>query len=171
MQAGSTKLNQPADQNDRSAKANNYSVGYGRPPKHSQFKPGQSGNPKGRPKKASTTLRAELFKLYTDPITLREGNKKHRVPRLVAIHRRQVEQALKGDQRAIQGSLKIAMMLELLDQAAAAQPLNSYDLSREEIAQLTDEELEEFLTIQRREREFLIITRERLRSPASKDAP
>lgn len=25
------------------------SVGYGKPPKHSQFKKGQSGNPKGRP--------------------------------------------------------------------------------------------------------------------------
>ena len=25
-------------------------VGYGKPPKHSQFKPGQSGNPQGRPK-------------------------------------------------------------------------------------------------------------------------
>jgi hypothetical protein len=29
-------------------------VGYGRPPKHSQFRKGQSGNPKGRPKKRKT---------------------------------------------------------------------------------------------------------------------
>ena len=27
-----------------------YEVGYGRPPKSGQFKNGQSGNPKGRPK-------------------------------------------------------------------------------------------------------------------------
>ena len=27
-----------------------YAVGYGRPPTSSQFQPGQSGNPKGRPK-------------------------------------------------------------------------------------------------------------------------
>lgn len=26
-----------------------YKIGYGRPPQHTQFKPGQSGNPKGRP--------------------------------------------------------------------------------------------------------------------------
>lgn len=26
-------------------------VGYGRPPKHSQFRPGESGNPKGRPRR------------------------------------------------------------------------------------------------------------------------
>jgi hypothetical protein len=30
----------------------NYGVGYGKPPKASQFSPGQSGNPKGRPKGA-----------------------------------------------------------------------------------------------------------------------
>jgi hypothetical protein len=28
-----------------------YEVGYGKPPKHSQFPKGKSGNPKGRPKK------------------------------------------------------------------------------------------------------------------------
>ena len=27
-----------------------YQVGFGKPPKHAQFKPGKSGNPKGRPK-------------------------------------------------------------------------------------------------------------------------
>jgi hypothetical protein len=27
-----------------------YEVGYGRPPRHSQFRPGESGNPGGRPK-------------------------------------------------------------------------------------------------------------------------
>jgi hypothetical protein len=32
-----------------------YSVGYGKPPKQHQFKPGQSGNPRGRPKGAKNT--------------------------------------------------------------------------------------------------------------------
>jgi hypothetical protein len=47
-----------ADQNDDQDK-----VGYGKPPKHSQFQPGQSGNPRGRPKGArgvKTDLSAEL---------------------------------------------------------------------------------------------------------------
>jgi hypothetical protein len=37
-----------------------YTVGYGKPPKHSQFKPGKSGNPKGRPKKTGTITDAFL---------------------------------------------------------------------------------------------------------------
>ena len=32
-------------------KDSEYSVGYRKPPRHSQFKPGRSGNPKGRPRK------------------------------------------------------------------------------------------------------------------------
>jgi len=35
---------------DKKDKKSTYQVGYGKPPKATQFKPGQSGNPKGRPK-------------------------------------------------------------------------------------------------------------------------
>ena len=47
-----------------------YSVGYKRPPQHTRFKAGQSGNPKG---KAIGTLnlqerpRARVFRAYPDP--------------------------------------------------------------------------------------------------------
>ena len=36
----------------------NYAVGYGRPPKEFQFRPGTSGNAKGRPKRARTPEKA-----------------------------------------------------------------------------------------------------------------
>ena len=36
--------------NDKGGKPENYIVGYGKPPDHTQFKPGQSGNPHGRRK-------------------------------------------------------------------------------------------------------------------------
>ena len=39
---------------DQSAEGD-YEVGYGKPPKHSRFKPGQSGNPKGRPRVPATS--------------------------------------------------------------------------------------------------------------------
>ena len=38
------------------SKHKDYDVGYGKPPKSGQFKPGQSGNPKGRPPRRSTDV-------------------------------------------------------------------------------------------------------------------
>jgi hypothetical protein len=44
-----------------------YQVGFGRPPRHSQFRPGESGNPGGRPKgrrSFKTDIAAALDKLF-----------------------------------------------------------------------------------------------------------
>jgi hypothetical protein len=44
--------NDPLQAEEPPAEAAEEKVGYGRPPRHSRFKPGQSGNPRGRPKGA-----------------------------------------------------------------------------------------------------------------------
>jgi hypothetical protein len=49
-------------------------VGYGRPPKANQFKPGKSGNPKGRPK-GSLNLVTDLAAELTEQITVREDGR------------------------------------------------------------------------------------------------
>jgi hypothetical protein len=77
------------------------SVGYGRPPTHSRFKPGQSGNPKGRPKGRSNVV-AERRKFYTAKVVIREGGKKRRVSRLAAVDWSIWHRAMKGDVRAAQ---------------------------------------------------------------------
>lgn len=46
---------------DQPAQTNNYDVGYGKPPKKTQFTKGQSGNPRGRPKRPETVSLGELF--------------------------------------------------------------------------------------------------------------
>lgn len=56
--------------------ANNYEVGYGRPPKTGQFKPGQSGNNKGRPKGRKNVNPFELIdKELACTIPLKDGSK------------------------------------------------------------------------------------------------
>ena len=44
----------PPDEPLGKSQSQDSDVGYGRPPKASQFKPGQSGNPNGRPRGAKT---------------------------------------------------------------------------------------------------------------------
>ncbi|GAA6164002.1 hypothetical protein NBRC116590_17060 [Pelagimonas sp. KU-00592-HH] len=46
------------------------SVGYGKPPKEHQWKPGQSGNPKGRPKN-STEYLARYAEILNEPVKAR----------------------------------------------------------------------------------------------------
>ena len=75
-------------------------VGYGRPPKHSRFKPGQSGNPKGRPKGAKS--QKTIFQEALDArIEYLEQGKRQSATRRELVVLKLVEKALKGDARAI----------------------------------------------------------------------
>ena len=75
-------------------------VGYKRPPKSSQFKSGQSGNPKGRKKHVAnfkTDLTAELREL----IVVRENGRERRITKQQAFIKTLMALAIKGDIRAI----------------------------------------------------------------------
>jgi hypothetical protein len=74
-------------------------VGYGRPPQTHQFKPGQSGNPKGRPKSAKneTTI---LRNLLNRKIEMRQDGKLRKISLLEAMLLRFAEDALKGNPKA-----------------------------------------------------------------------
>jgi hypothetical protein len=74
-------------------------VGYGRPPKHSQFQPGQSGNPNGRPKDRRN-LKTELEEELGERILVREGEKQQRITKRHAVIKGQLAKAIKGDTRA-----------------------------------------------------------------------
>ena len=55
-------------------KKGDYEVGYGKPPKHSRWKPGQSGNP-GGPKKGSRGIRKDLHKALEARHSIRVNGK------------------------------------------------------------------------------------------------
>ena len=73
-------------------------IGYGCPPVHSQFKPGQSGNPSGRAK-GSQNLKTLFNKILNEEISLREGSDVKKISKAEAIVRGVVIGALKGDPR------------------------------------------------------------------------
>lgn len=89
------------------SKKNEYEIGYGKPPKSGQFRKGQSGNPKGRPK-GMPNLNRIIQQLLSEQVTIAEGGKKRRVSTLVATLMRLKEKALKGDMRAIERLLVLA---------------------------------------------------------------
>ncbi len=59
-------------------------IGYGRPPLHSRFKPGESGNPRGRPK-GTASFKSDLLEELSETIAVREGGSEVRITKRRAI--------------------------------------------------------------------------------------
>jgi hypothetical protein len=92
-----------------------YEVGYGRPPKATRFKPGQSGYPKGRPrqsKNGKTLLQQEL----NEVVFVNEGGRHRRMSKRQAYFKTLVNRALKDPRYA-------ALLMKTMEQ---------YDLVKDE---------------------------------------
>lgn len=100
----------PPDNSPASGRGATFSVGYGKPPVHTRFKPGQSGNSRGR-RKGQRNIHTVLDEALSQRITIREGNRTRSLTKLDAVILTMVNAALKGDAKA-QASL-ITMMRSL----------------------------------------------------------
>jgi Family of unknown function (DUF5681) len=136
---------------DNNAKPD-YPVGYGRPPEHSRFKKGQSGNPTGRRRytqsdRARQLMSQELFRR----VPVREGDQVRHMPAVQALVRSLILQAIKGKSapaRVVLAMLKILDApgtAELLDQTVTkivttiidpGQPMDTSKLSESEFDEL-----------------------------------
>jgi len=74
-------------------------VGYRRPPKRTQFQPGQSGNPQGRAK-GVRNLKTDLMEELCDKVSVRENGQESFISKQRAIVKTLVAAAIKGDMRA-----------------------------------------------------------------------
>jgi hypothetical protein len=84
-----------------------YEVGYGKPPRHSRFKPGHSANPAGR-KKGVANFKTDVENTLQLPVQLSEAGKTKRVSTQQAALARLKQKALNGDGRALDRALKLA---------------------------------------------------------------
>lgn len=83
-----------------------YEVGYGKPPKATQFKPGQSGNPRGRPQK-DVSLRGLIEDELDRKIVVKDGGYPVTMKKREVIARRLVDQACQGDARALRAMREV----------------------------------------------------------------
>src|SRR3979411_204641 len=91
-----------------------YRVGPGRPPKEYRFEPGQSGNPKGAPRKPSSIapdLKALFERALSGKVTLRQGEKEKIITKAAAGIEQLVNQFAKGDRHARRDVLALAERL------------------------------------------------------------
>jgi hypothetical protein len=97
-------------------------VGYGKPPKATRFKPGVSGNPKGRPKREPVALADTIREALNAPMQYREHGRIKTATRHELSLKMLIERAVKGSVAAAELILK-----------TRAQALHSGDLGMERL--------------------------------------
>ena len=88
-----------------------YCVGFGKPPAHTQFQKGQSGNPQGRPKgrrNVATVLQAAL----DERVTVTENGQRKSLTKLEATMKQVVNRAASGDCAATKILLQLFPFLD-----------------------------------------------------------
>jgi hypothetical protein len=78
-----------------------YEVGYGKPPRHTRFEPGRSGNPRGRPRGAKN-MKTLLSKALNELVIVTEDGGRRKVSKREAIVTQLVNRSAKADYKAIQ---------------------------------------------------------------------
>ena len=89
----------------------NSPVGYGRPPVNRQFKPGQSGNPKGRPK-GRKNLTTTVVDALSKKIKVRDKNGLRTISKLDAMIEVQINKAVSGNSNSFAKVFQVAEKLE-----------------------------------------------------------
>lgn len=108
-----------------------YPVGRGRPPQHTQFTKGQSGNPAGRPK-GSRNIRTAIENELLSAATVREGGRQVKTTKLQVVLKSLISRAAHGDTKAAAVVLDCTYKLDRmappqLEQPSAAESLPAAD--------------------------------------------
>jgi len=92
-------------------KKRDYEVGYGKPPRHTRFTPGRSGNPHGRPS-GSKNLATLVREVLNEPVTVAENGGRRKISKRLAIIKQLANRSIKADLRAIKILLDLDQEIE-----------------------------------------------------------
>lgn len=109
-------------------------VGYGRPPRETQFRPGQSGNPKGRPR-GSKNFASVMKKVLTRRIKVTQNGAQRQIPTQEAFAHLLTTRALAGDAKAMSLLLR---MIDVFDSEPTAPSGRETTLSPEDHIVMAD---------------------------------
>jgi hypothetical protein len=117
-------------------------VGYGKPPVQTQFRKGQSGNPKGRPK-GRLNVATVLEKALHEKVVINENGRRRTITKLEAAMKQLVNKAASGDLPSLRQLSAMARAAE--EQAAAATTKSAGNQSAEELSEVDAKVLEGIL--------------------------
>jgi Family of unknown function (DUF5681) len=104
-------------------------VGRGNPPKHTQFRKGTTGNPKGRPK-GSKNLSTYIMEAARDRVTATVGGRTRKISKIQATAMQLATKAAGGDQAAMG---KFLDWIDEIETRAAATKPSQFPLSAPDI--------------------------------------
>jgi Family of unknown function (DUF5681) len=124
-------------------------VGYAKPPKHTRFTKGRSGNPKGRPT-GSKNLATMMIEELTQPVAIVENGKRTKIPKIRAAVRQALKRAMVGDFKALQQIVIMLRSHDALKRVATTKPIPYHpkdytSLELQELAKLYQRSLTEDL--------------------------
>jgi hypothetical protein len=105
-----------------------YEVGFGRPPKQTRFKPGQSGNPRGRPKRLPT-FKEDFNAELRERLLLRENGRERRLSKQRALIKSLMALAIKGNVRAMNAVLASTRNFDLGQNDKPEETVDPMDLA------------------------------------------
>ncbi len=110
---------------EKSDKPGTYKVGFGKPPKDTQFRKGQSGNPKGRPK-GVLNFTTVLERTLRERVVVNENGRRKVITKLEAAVKQMVNKAASGDSAAQRQLLALVISAE---ERASQTPTTANELS------------------------------------------
>ncbi len=109
--------------------SDDYKVGYKKPPQENQFQPGQSGNPRGRPK-GSKNFDTLFEEAMSSQLTVNRNGKRQKITTRQAVILKLAEQGLGGEKQSL---FKLVDLLRAHDEKAVEQAVEELSAEDAEI--------------------------------------